>query len=118
MYTQVILEVYCSFDKEDSTHAIPAFCKYDVKKPGFHCLENNCKHVGFTYAPNEIAYSDHEGEVPTSDHWLGFGGDMEPEQADEKKLQELKRLWEEICVKKINEAYEEYMTRCGLPKSE
>ncbi|WP_286134001.1 hypothetical protein [Bacillus sp. AFS053548] len=39
---------------------------------------------------------------------------MKPEHASEEKIKVLKTLWSEICKKKIDEAYEEYMEKSGL----
>ncbi|TNJ53554.1 hypothetical protein FE784_40385 [Paenibacillus hemerocallicola] len=112
-FTHVILEVFCSFSDENANDGAPSYCKRSVGNPGYHCLENNCKHVAFTYAPNEIAYSDDEGEVPDGESWLGLGGEMLPPNANEAQIKDLKSLWKEICVKKIHEAYDEYMKRAN-----
>ncbi|WP_084159724.1 hypothetical protein [Paenibacillus ehimensis] len=112
-FTHVILEVFCGYSDENQNE-IPSFCKRNVGNPGYHCLENKCKYVAYTYAPNEIAYSDDDGEVPNGESWLGFGGEMEPHNADENRINELKNLWKETCIKKIHEAYDEYMKHSGL----
>lgn len=56
------------------------------------------------------------GLVADVDSHIGFGGEMEPEHASEEKVKDLKTLWSEICKKKIDEAYEEYMVKSGLKK--
>jgi hypothetical protein len=116
-FNHVLLEVVCSngFGDEE-VEVAPEFCP-KIHEPGFHCLENNCKHLGYTYADYEIAYADKNGLVPNlTDFAIGFGGDMEPEPYNENKINELKELWKEVCKKKINEAYEEYMEKSGLKK--
>ncbi|MBU7315019.1 hypothetical protein [Paenibacillus oleatilyticus] len=113
-FTHVILEVFCGFSDEDTNQGVPSFCKRNVGNPGYHCLENACKFVAYTYAPHEIAFSGEDGEVPDGQSWLGFGGEMEPRQADENHIDDLKRLWKQICIKKIHEAYDEYMKQSGL----
>jgi hypothetical protein len=112
-YNHVLLEVHClNGIGDEEIETAPEFCP-KVHEPGFHCLENNCKHRGITYAPYEIAYADRQGLVPDSECWIGFGGDMEPEDYDEEKTKILKELWKEICKQKIQEAYEEYMIKSG-----
>lgn len=107
-YNHVLLEVYCSFGTNDEKNEnVPEFCP-TVKEAGFHCLENNCKYCGYTYADYEFAYADKQGLVPDSGYWIGFGGDMEAEDYDEEKNENLKALWKDICKQKIKEAYEEY----------
>ncbi|WP_246277207.1 hypothetical protein [Neobacillus endophyticus] len=98
---------------EKEIETTPDFCP-KVHKPGFHCLENNCKHHSYTYAPYEIAYADKNGLVPDSDCWIGFGGDMEPEDYNEEKITNLKKLWRDVCKAKIEEAYEEFMQKADL----
>ncbi|GLX67536.1 hypothetical protein [Paenibacillus glycanilyticus] len=116
-YNHVLLEVYCSYGTNDEANEIvPEFCP-SVTEPGYHCLENNCKHCGHTYADYEIAYADKQGLVPDADFWIGFGGNMQPEVYDEEKIKNLKELWKEICKQKISEAYEEYMSKSGRLKN-
>lgn len=116
LYTHVILEIFCMYgmDEENEYEAPPHYCKYGVSNPGYHCLENSCKYNTFTEAPNEIAFAGEKGVVPGFEAWVGFGGDMEPKEFSEEEICKLKKLWEEICRKKINEAYKEYMLRSGL----
>jgi len=111
-YNHVLLEIYCLHEENIE---VPEFCK-KVHKPGFHCIENSCEHRGVTYVPNEIAYADENGLVSDSESHIGFGGNMEPENVSEEKINSLKNLWKEICKKKIDEAYEEYMKISGLKK--
>lgn len=109
-FIHLLLEVYCSYkwNEEECTH-VPEFCKKGVKNPGYHCLENECHFTTFTYADNEICYAGESGEVPSDEAWIGFGGDMESQDYNENENKELISKWEDICRKKINEAYEEFM---------
>lgn len=114
-FTHVILEVFCSNGwDEDKLVLQPEYCIRGVGNPGYHCFEHKCRFLTYTYAPNELAYSDETGEVPDYDTSVGFGGDMEPKDADNDRIIELKEVWEEICRKKIKEAYIDYMHQCGL----
>ncbi len=101
----VLLELYC----ENNNSQSPLCCKKGIGNPGYHCLSENCPNVSYTYAPYEIAYAGEAGVVPDHKAWVGFGGDMFPDDLDERKEAELKQLWERICRQKIEEAYEEYM---------
>jgi hypothetical protein len=111
MFVHVLLELYCSYkwDEKDSRSQIPEFCTKGIRNPGYHCFENNCKFKAFTYADNEICYAGSIGEVDGKDGCIGFGGDMEPQDYCKEKTKELKTLWESICKKKVQEAYEEFM---------
>lgn len=92
----IIIEGFCEEIKNES---FP--CKGSLKFSAF-CLE--CPKFSFTVAPKEIAYSDENSVVK---EWISFGGDMNPD--DETKAEACSLLWEKICKRKINEAYEEYM---------
>lgn len=114
----LLLEIYCSQNsiENEGIGEKPPYCKHGFGEPGYRCFENNCKHIGFTYAPYEVAFSAEFGEVPDSDAWIGFGGEMVPYDADEAKISELKKIWEDICRKKIHEAYDEYFKKTGIEK--
>lgn len=100
-----MLETYCGVDpKKDK---IPKFCISKAKKTGYHCYENECKFKSFTKVTNQISYLNENGE---SIYDIGFGGDMYPDDFDENKTKELLEVWKEICKRKIDEAFEEYMT--------
>ena len=109
-YNHVLLEVYCGFDyREDKMVKEPEFCKYGINNPGYHCFENECPFKSYTQCPNEFAYVGEFGEVMDGSSYVGFGGEMEPDDNDELKRKKLLELWEGICKKKIDEAYDEYM---------
>ncbi|MBP1046607.1 hypothetical protein I6N96_09935 [Enterococcus sp. BWM-S5] len=68
--------------------------------------------ISFTYAPYELAYAGSKGIVYNIEDLAGFGGDMEidPEEENyEAKRGKLIEKWQEIAVKKIDEAMKEYM---------
>ena len=94
----MILECYC--DCEEKKPGL--LCEKDDFKIGSYCLKNSCKYFSYTIAPNEIAYSNDKG----------IGGDMNPEDND--KIKECIDKWHEICTRKIDEAYEEYMMNLGM----
>lgn len=107
-YSQVFLEVYCGY-KNKIDCSIPNFCKKGVSNPGFHCFENECSFISYAECPNEFAYIGEYSEVKDSESSIGFGGEMEPNNFNENERKKLLSLWEQICKRKIKEAYGEYM---------
>lgn len=68
--------------------------------------------ISFTYAPYELAYAGSKGIVYNIEDTAGFGGDMEIEPEEENyeaKMEKLIETWQEIAVRKIDEAVNEYM---------
>lgn len=96
-----IMEGFCDGDKERNTYPCNGTLKF-----GVHCWE--CSKFSYTYCPNEIAISNAEGVVENS---VGFGGEMEPAKFEKRK--EYIEIWNGICEKKINEAYNEFMEQIG-----
>lgn len=97
----IFIEGYC-----DGTKGKVNDCCKNALKPGIHCLE--CPHFSYTKCPNEIAVSNNDGLIECSEDFIGFGGEMEPE--DLQKRDDYISIWKDICRKKINEAYDEYMS--------
>ncbi|HOV28358.1 MAG TPA: hypothetical protein PK566_18635 [Pseudobacteroides sp.] len=102
----LLLEVYC--DCEDDIDE-PSFCHRGSNFPGIHCFENNCKFLSYTYCPNEISYSSELGLIESMKDCIGYGGDMLPKPYDEETQKNLVEKWKQICIRKISEAYNEYM---------
>ncbi|URZ05407.1 hypothetical protein [Clostridium felsineum] len=98
----VLLEMYCKCNTEKEK---PNYC--DVI--GHNCIHHNCKYLSTTCCPNEIAFAGSTGVVESFDDCIGFGGEMEPETLDSSEYGVLLSKWKEICKKKIDEAYDEYM---------
>ena len=90
MINWLFIEVYCR-RKEDG--ACPSFCE-KTGKPSYACLSNQCPYLDFTSCENALAYigKDSCAKEPIL---LGDGEDL--------------ALWERICQKKLNEAWEEYL---------
>lgn len=99
----VLLEMYCDCNTQNKEK--PIYCN----GIGHICIQHNCKYLGCTYCPNEIAYVGSTGIVESSDDCIGFGGEMEPKIYDSSEIDILLSEWKCICKKKINEAYDEYM---------
>ena len=73
---------------------------------GIHCFA--CLQFSYAKCPNEISISNDEGVIKSIDDFIGFGGDMEPE--DIEKRDEYIAIWMDICREKIRDAYDEYMS--------
>lgn len=69
---------------------------------GVNCFD--CKQFSFTSVENELLFSDKNG---IAKEIIGFGGAMDPDNYDD--IDKYLDLWENICKRKINEAYDEYM---------
>lgn len=95
----LLIEGYCD-GKEGEENRL---CENTLSL-GIHCLQ--CSHFSYTKCPNEIAVSNDNGLIECAEDFIGFGGDMEPD--DFEKREEYINVWKRICKKKINEAYEEY----------
>lgn len=109
-YKHILLEIYCGFNKRrDKFLKPPEYCRYGVDYPGYHCFDNECPHKSFTQSPNEFAYAGEFGEVKDGNSFVGFGGEMEPDDDDEIERTKLLKIWEDISIKKIDEAYIEFM---------
>lgn len=69
---------------------------------------------GYTITEHEIVYAGKNGFVHEIEDSIGFGGEMDIEGNDEETIEKrtaLINLWNDICRKKIDEAYEEYMKK-------
>lgn len=117
--SHLLLELFCSYgwnDSQEQNQRVPLYCKYGTRKPGYHCMYNNCPFVAYTHTEDAIACTEDCGEVRGNDGWIGFGGDMEPDHLTDTQRLECLKVWKEICRKKVNEAYEEYMLKTGFEK--
>lgn len=109
-FKHILLEIYCGYNnRKDKSIKPPEYCKYGVGFPGYHCFDNECPFRSFTQCPNEFAYAGEFGEVKDGSSYVGFGGEMEPDDNDEKEREKLLKLWEDISKKKIDEAYDEFI---------
>ena len=91
----ILLEAYCTkhFSGNESK-APPVFCdQNDI--PTYKCIANNCPYLDFASAENAFTYI---GKDSSSKEEILLDSDAD--------LQ----LWEKICRKKINEAWEEYIS--------
>lgn len=104
MVTHILLEVYCNFDEEhDDSKKLQ--CMDSMRIPSYSCLYNKCPYVVFTSCENAMCYT---GEDSTASEVVPFGGEMAVLPADINTSDAIK-LWEQIAVEKINQAYAEYM---------
>lgn len=96
----LLIEGYCDGEKDEKDN----FCENTLHM-GVHCVQ--CSHFSYSKCPYEIAVSDNEGVIVCQEDFIEFGGDMEP--VDLEKRDDCISIWKNICRKKINEAYDEYM---------
>ncbi len=90
----IFLEGYClkKFEHHEK-ELLPTFCE-EKYIPGYSCLLNGCPYFDFTSAENAFAYI---GKDSSSKEEILLGNDSDL------------ALWEEICRKKIGEAWREYL---------
>ena len=97
---QLLIEGYCNGECGNKNNP----CKNKMTI-GVHCFI--CPHFSYAESPNGIAYSNEDGLIESEEDWIGFGGEMFPQQHDDEKR--CIEIWHKICRKKIAEAYDEYM---------
>ncbi len=89
----IVIEAFCNADiKKDVP--VPAYCE-QTGQPSYKCLFNKCPLFDFTSYENAIIYSGKDSDCGGGCIALGDDDDIE--------------LWERICKKKIDEAWEEYV---------
>lgn len=103
----LLIEGYCDGKKGEKDYP----CENTLKL-GTHCFK--CSNFSYTKCPNEIAISNDSGLVECQEDFIGFGGEMEPK--DLQKREDYISIWKKICRKKINEAYDEYISHFMLDK--
>lgn len=100
LLNHILVEGCCSGKKGN----VQTPCKGN-RKMSYDCFD--CSYFGIGTCPFEICITDSEGIARTEDEWIGFGGEMNPEDWELEKI--YKEKWREICKRKIAEAYEEFM---------
>lgn len=95
----LIMEGFCN---ERKGRNFPCSNTFQMKAYCFHCPE-------FSYArsENELALSGADGTVERIEDWIGYGGDMEPDNLE--SYEEWAEIWTDICKRKIQEAKAEYI---------
>ncbi len=92
----VLLEVFCRKDCQAPGERCPDYCPSQGAWAGYPCLFHGCKYVDFTSCENTLCYIG-----PDSDEVYGIS------MGEEENLDS----WKEIAVRKIDEAYDEYMAQ-------
>ena len=87
----ILVEGYCSGKEGD----VQTPCNGN-RKMSFECFD--CIYLGIGPCPYEICITDSEGIARTDDEWIGFGGEMNPEDLALEDI--YKEKWVEICKKK------------------
>lgn len=93
MFDHILLEAYCDFDWEKNDPALRPACCNKKEIPEFSCLANKCPYFYFTTAEYAFTYIGKDSSSK-KEILLGEESDIE--------------LWESICRRKIDEAWEEY----------
>lgn len=91
-FNHIVIEAYCRSEiKRDCP--VPNYCDHEGV-PTYMCLFRQCPLFDFTSYEYALLYSGKDSDAET-DIALGDDADLE--------------LWEEICRRKIDEAWEEYI---------
>lgn len=94
MFDYILLEAHCCFDGETTGEVKPRPSSCNQQEiPEFSCLANKCPYFQYTSAEYAFAYF---GKESSSKHEILLGEESDIE------------LWESICRRKIDEAWEEY----------
>ena len=103
----ILLEVFCTKDAlGNSLHPLPNFCNQKNildKKPSYNCLVNHCQYCAFTSHENAFCYINEQSEA---EEIIALGGEMTPKEVD---ITHVTEHWKRIALKKMDEAYNEYM---------
>ena len=102
MHSCVLLEVYCRKEKLNN-HLECTDCRCLERSPGYDCLYKHCPYVAFTSCENSLCYVN---DKSIAQEIISFGGEM---ASHPLSVAEGITLWRDISIKKINEAYNEYM---------
>lgn len=103
-----LIEGYCDGKEGEKNYACEGTLTF-----GLYCIR--CPQFSYTKCPNEISVSDNEGLIKEQVDYIGFGGEMEPTNIE--KREEYISIWNNICRKKIKEAYEEYISCISIKRS-
>lgn len=102
----ILLEAFCLKDSDEHAHKErPDYCpgapclSDSELDPGYACFLNGCPFLDFTSCENTICFSDQRSE-------MGYGILFSPEMTEAQQ-----QTFEEIATRKINEAYEECISR-------
>lgn len=103
MFNHILLEAFCTKDYDENQHKNrPDFCMGEDNIPQYSCLQNNCPFFNFTSHENALCYINENSEA---EEIISLGGEMFFENMN------CDLLWKEISIRKINEAYSEYMDK-------
>ena len=101
---QILLEIFCLKHTDDHINApFPSFCCSKEGNPTSNCLLNGCKYLDFTTCENTLCYIGENSDV---EYGISFGGEM---VAGSKCESQLKEKWQSTALRKIDEAYGDYM---------
>lgn len=102
MHNCILLEVYCT-NRNLNTQSGTSKCYCSDQVPGYGCLHMHCPYISFTSCENSLCYVN---DKSVAQEIVSLGGEMVsyPSSTTEEIS-----MWRDIAIKKINEAYNEYM---------
>lgn len=101
MYCHILLEVYCmknTLGVSEDSHFVG--CTNESCIPQYACLEKKCPYAAFTSYEDAMCYANHRAVCEKTVAWNESVFVEKPE---------LRELWKQIAIKKINEAQEEFL---------
>lgn len=98
----LLLEIICTC-KENQ----PEYCEYGINKTDIHCIENRCEFLKYSNCKDELVYSK-DGIIENKSFCANIKSDLSKIKNKKIREQHIKK-WREISLKKINEAFDEYM---------
>lgn len=103
MLNHILLELYCLKDIDENVNADrPQYCKSTDNNPAYTCLCNDCPYLAYTTCENTLCYINEASEMEDG---ILFGGEMLKDGDFDASL----KRWREISLKKIQDAYKQYM---------
>ena len=107
MINHILIELFCRRNyNANSPIEIPSFCESDDCSPKYECLLNKCPYLDFTSHENALCYINEDSET---EEIITLGGDMLLDESNDCEKERL--LWKQICLQKIEEAYQMYMEK-------
>ena len=104
MYEHILLEVYCGLNFYENVDSINMKC-FSNHRPSYACIEKKCPHATCTTCENALCYI---GSKSLAERLIAFG------EADNENDIASMGLWKTIAMKKMNEAYDEYLHAIGI----
>lgn len=98
----LLLELKCTCKQNK-----PIYCEYGINETDVHCIENKCEFLEYLNCNNELIYSGN-GIIENTESYANITKYLKKIKNKKLRKQNIKK-WKEISLKKINEAFYEYM---------